>query len=68
MITKMSVLFTAIIVSISLSVQTQAVEDLPEFQYVGYRVVHHLGVQIDHMERMSIHGLPTIGPLSLRQP
>ncbi len=30
-------------------------EDLPEFQNVGYRVVHHLGVQIDHMERIGFN-------------
>lgn len=30
-------------------------QDLPEFQYVGYRVVHHMGVQIEHMETIGFN-------------
>ena len=37
------------------SAQAQTQGDLPEFQYVGYRVVHHLGVQIDNMERIGFN-------------
>lgn len=32
-----------------------AQRDLPEFQYVGYRVVHHLGVQVEHMETVGFN-------------
>ena len=52
---KTRILFAAIIILISLFVSVQAAENLPEFQYVGYRVVHHLGVQIDHMERIGFN-------------
>jgi len=30
-------------------------QELPDFQYCGYRVVHHLGVQLEHMETVGFN-------------
>lgn len=52
---KLKLLSVAITVLFSLSTQVRAEENLPDAQYYGYKIVHHMGAVVDHIEKFGFN-------------
>jgi len=54
----LQLLFMAILLSVNPiagSAQGNTQEDLPEFHYIGYKVVHHMAAVVDHLEQFGVN-------------
>ena len=59
---KLTTLGCMIALLVSLSTQVRAEENLPDVQYYGYKIVHHMGAVVDHIEKFVCPTITSTSP------